>query len=364
MQQDTVESAAVAVPEAGQVGLYRPGGAGGGSVLTRVPAGAVEAAVADARSPVPALVHRSVALSVARGSEKTARLRLERLARVVLAAGVTDDPAVAWSTDWSMVPVEVYEALDRSIRGAWDAASTRNAMRDAPRAVIRACRDAGLMSHDAATVALSALRPEKQGRDEEKQSRGHVPAEAVAAVFEQLAADSGVTARRDAAMIALLVGAGLRRGEVVGVTVDDLDSAGETLVVTGKGGTVRTVPLAPGVRRAVSDWLEVRGREPGPLLTPMSKEVPRVAVLDRPLHTATVAQVVESRFGDAGVAPHDLRRTFVGDLLDAGADLSVVSKLVGHTSPATTAGYDRRGVAARRRAVDKLEVPFVSADEG
>lgn len=354
MQQEAVTG--------GQLEAHRPDAGSGVPVTMRVPAGQVLDAVADARSPVPVGVHRSVALSVARGSEKTAKLRLERLARVVLAAGVTDDPAVAWSTDWSMVPVEVYEALDRSIRGAWDAASTRNAMRDAPRAVIRACRDAGLMTHDAASVALSALRPEKQGRDEEKQSRGHVSSEEVAAVFERLAADPGVTARRDAAMIALLVGAGLRRGEVVSLELGDLDSAGETLVVTGKGGAVRTVPLAPGVRRAVADWLEVRGREPGPLLTPMSKEVPRVAVLDRALHTATVAQVVTTRFGDE-VAPHDLRRTFVGDLLDAGADLSVVSSLVGHTNPATTAGYDRRGVAARRVAVEKLGVPYVRAGE-
>ena len=302
-----------------------------------------------------------MALSVARGSEKTARLRLERLARVAMSTGRVDDPAMVWATDWTRLPVEGYEQLDRSIAATWGTASTRNAMRDSVRAVVRECRDAGLMTYDEATRALSALRPEKLGRDTEKQARGHLSATQVKEVFEALAADKSPTARRDAALIALLVGAGLRREEAVTLELSDLDATHETLVVTGKGGVVRDVPLAPGVRRAVSAWLEARGDDPGPLLTPMSKEVPRVAVLDRAMSVNAVAAVVKRRFAGDGeaVRPHDLRRTFVGDLLDAGADLSSVSKIVGHSSPATTAGYDRRGVAARRAAVEKLSVPFV-----
>ena len=288
---------------------------------------------------------------------------LERLARVVMASGAADDAAAVWSTDWTKLPTEAYEELNRGIGQTWSAPSTRNAMRDSVRAVIRGCRDAGLMSHDDATVALNALHPEKLGRDAEKQARGHLDAETVKEAFEGLAADPSPTARRDAALIALLVGAGLRREEAVTLDLGDLDAAHETLVVTGKGGVVRSVPLAPGVRRAVQAWLEVRGDGPGPLLTPMSKTVPRVAVVDpgHRLSVNAVAAAVKRRFGgqDQGVRPHDLRRTFVGDLLDAGADLSAVSKIVGHVNPATTAGYDRRGLAAQRAAVEKLSVPFV-----
>lgn len=80
------------------------------------------------------------------------------------------------------------------------------------------------------------------------------------------------------------------------------------------------------------------------------------------LSTNAVAQAVARRFSE-GVAPHDLRRTFVGDLLDTGADLSTVSKVVGHANPATTTGYDRRGRSDRRRAVERLEVPFEDVEE-
>lgn len=93
------------------------------------------------------------------------------------------------------------------------------------------------------------------------------------------------------------------------------------------------------------------GDVPGPVLAPLIKTRPREPIIGRRLSTDTVAQVVARRFGPS-VEPHDLRRAFTGDLLDSGADLSTVAKVLGHTSTQTTAGYDRRA------AVEKLHVPF------
>lgn len=132
-------------------------------------------------------------------------------------------------------------------------------------------------------------------------------------------------------------------------------------MVHGKGGVVRTVQLAPGVRRALRAWIAVRGDEAGPLITPITCKLQIQADVAKRMATNTVAQAVTRRFGD-DVKPHDLRRTFTGNLLESGADLSVVSKVLGHVSPATTAGYDRRGQVARLAAVEKLHVPLEDFD--
>jgi integrase len=73
-----------------------------------------------------------------------------------------------------------------------------------------------------------------------------------------------------------------------------------------------------------------------------------------------VLMIVRKRALEAGVtsfSPHDFRRTFCSDLLDAGIDIVTVAKLVGHSSPVTTAKYDRRGEETKRMAVERLEIP-------
>jgi integrase len=74
----------------------------------------------------------------------------------------------------------------------------------------------------------------------------------------------------------------------------------------------------------------------------------------------TIRDVLAERSKHAAVrdaTPHDSRRTVIGDLLDLGVDVVLVSQPVGHADPKQTGGYDRRPQRAQRDAVDRLHLP-------
>ena len=325
----------------------------------RVPVALIDAAIGDAARSRPKWVDPTVVRMLATGSARTRRLRLDRLARVVMASDPRMiDASDVWRMDWTRLDIDAAEQLNRAINDTWHSASTRNAHRDAVRAVIKAGWERGTVDADSRDCLLSAVKPERVPDDAGKASRGHLDDSRVAAAFAEMSADPSVTARRDAAAIALLVGCGLRRSELADLNLEHLSASREMLVVAGKGGKVRDVPLPAGVRRAVDEWLAARGEQPGPLLSAIAPTKDR-APTGRRLSTNTVRQIVQHRTG-TDVAPHDLRRTAAVNLLDAGVDLAVVARILGHTNTATTARYDRRGIRASVAAMDKVNVPFVN----
>jgi len=104
----------------------------------------------------------------------------------------------------------------------------------------------------------------------------------------------------------------------------------------------------------------VRGSDEGPLFCPVSQtgHITYRQMIGHAFHKKICAK----RARQAGVkpfTPHDLRRTFIGDLLDAGADISIVQRLAGHANVTTTTRYDRRPEAAKRRAAELLHLPYV-----
>jgi site-specific recombinase XerD len=169
--------------------------------------------------------------------------------------------------------------------------------------------------------------------------------------------DPGPGGVRDVAVLALLYGCGLRRAEAAGLQLEDVDLENGVVTVHGKGRKDRTTHAPPGARHALSRWVETRGPDPGPLLCPVDK-AGRLTI--RPITAQALYLALQKRAHEAGIpafSPHDLRRTFVSDLLDAGADLAVVQKLAGHADPGTTARYDRRGEAAKAKAAGMLVFP-------
>jgi len=165
---------------------------------------------------------------------------------------------------------------------------------------------------------------------------------------------------RDAAMLGLLFGCGLRRSEAVSLELADYDD-GALRVRAGKGRKERFVYAANGARAAIEAWIARRGSWHGALLAPVLKGG---HVQRRPLTAQAVMlrlRALAERAKVRRLSPHDLRRAFVGELLEAGADMSMVQKLAGHADPATTARYDRRPEDAKRRAAGLLHVPYVAA---
>ncbi len=141
--------------------------------------------------------------------------------------------------------------------------------------------------------------------------------------------------------------------------VSDYDPETGALIVRGKGNKERTGYIDDGAAEAMAAWLVVRGDDPGPLFCPITQTG---QVVIRSMTDQAVYAILRSRAKKAKVrsfSPHDLRRSCVSDLLDAGVDIAVVQRFVGHANVTTTARYDRRGEHAKKRAAKSLHVPFV-----
>lgn len=172
------------------------------------------------------------------------------------------------------------------------------------------------------------------------------------------ACKKGATAKRDSALMAVLYTCGLRRAEAVGLNFEDWDPDNQSLKIRGKGNKERLAFLTNGALRAMQDWITQRGNAEGALFLPISKGG---QMQSRRLSTQAIYKMLARRGNQAGISsfsPHDLRRTFISHLLDAGADISVISKLAGHADVSTTARYDRRSDEAKRKAVELLHLPY------
>ena len=154
---------------------------------------------------------------------------------------------------------------------------------------------------------------------------------------------------RDAAIIAVLLDTGARVEECARLDVEDFAITARTGEVRlhGKGDEVRYAPLARRARDLLSEWLDVRGRHPGPIWTGQRG----------PLTISGVTQVVLAAGEDAGIPglrPHRARHTFATRLRQGGADPAQVQALLGHASIDTAARYFRAGSAENAEVVERV----------
>lgn len=164
---------------------------------------------------------------------------------------------------------------------------------------------------------------------------------------------------RDGAIIALMYGAGLRRASIASLQVSNLDLADGWIRLIVKGNKEHKIPLPHGTVTAIQDWLESRGLHDGFVFHQILKNG-RI-LKNKGMSSQAIYKVMQRRATLGGIAktsPHDMRRTYITNVLEKTGDLSVAQDLAGHSNPATTKLYDRRGEKVRRDAVDLLYVPY------
>jgi site-specific recombinase XerD len=158
---------------------------------------------------------------------------------------------------------------------------------------------------------------------------------------------------RDAAMLAVLYGCGLRRAELVALDVADYSDG--VLTIHGKGNRLRLAHLVNEAREFFEDWLKFRESD-----QPIFVSINKAGKLgNTPLTTQSVYRILNRRASQAGIdalSPHDVRRSTATHLLERGVDLAVVQRMLGHKQLATTVIYDKRGEKAKREAAGVLSI--------
>jgi len=156
---------------------------------------------------------------------------------------------------------------------------------------------------------------------------------------------------RDTAVLTVMLYTGVRRNELLALTLDDLDLAGGTVrIASGKGGKSRVLPLLPPACTAVADWLELRPA--------CEHERVFTSKWGAPLSKNGLASLLKRALGASGITKsgvtlHSLRHTFACLMLQSGCDLYSLQRMLGHSRLDTTAGYlhataeDLRAAAAK-----------------
>jgi site-specific recombinase XerD len=244
--------------------------------------------------------------------------------------------------------------------------ATANKYRAALRGILGECFQLGLINGDEYHRAIKI--PTFRGKSPAKGRQ--IEMSEIEALLQVCAQDPAPLGRRDQAIITVLYATGVRRSELSALNVEDYSAGATKRTLTvrhGKGNVTRNVYVVGGAIEALERWIAVRNEAIG--LEPGSPHPLFVAILKgghitkRRLNPGGVRDALVARVRAAStnpLAPHDFRRTFVSDLLEAGEDLSIVQQMAGHADISTTAKYDQRGEKAKEKAASKLRVPTIT----
>jgi integrase/recombinase XerC len=238
----------------------------------------------------------------------------------ILSAG--QGPANAWGLAWRN---------EMAGRGLTPATIARRLA--ALRSVVKLARTVGRVSWG---LDVAAPKPE---RYRDTRGPGHEGWLAMLAAAER--AGDAPKARRDRAIVRLLHDRGLRRGEVVGLDLADLDLADGSVNVVGKGRTqAERLTIGDGTARALAEWVAARGEAPGPLFVRLDPGRDLGGRLTGKSVRLIVAAIGKAAGLDRVPRPHGLRHQAITRALDLGRDLRDVARFSRHRDVRTLMIYD------------------------
>ena len=289
------------------------------------------------------LDHLTVERGMSRHTVAAYRRDLHRYADYLAELGISD-PSQVSSAMIGNYAARLREGIAAPDGDGWIEAPLANA------SVARAVIAVRSLHRFAAAEGLTAEDPARSVRPPKPPRRlpKALSLEQVQAMLAVPATDTEV-GLRDAALLELLYGTGIRISEAVTLDVDEVDRLARTpadepapgLRVLGKGDKERIVPVGSYARKALDAYL-VRGR---PMLVAAGQGTPALFVntrgdrLSRQSAWAVLRSVAEKAGITAEVSPHTLRHSYATHLLDGGADIRVVQELLGHASVTTTQIY-------------------------
>jgi len=289
------------------------------------------------------LDHLAIERGVAANTLSSYRRDLRRYSEYLLARGIEDLAAVGEH--------DVTDFLVALRRGAPDTGVPALSAVSAGRALVavRGLHRFAVAEGLTPTDVANGVKPPTPGRRLPKS----LTVDEVSALLAGAGGDSeadGPLTLRNRALLELLYSTGSRISEAVGLDIDDVDMRDRSVLLRGKGGKQRLVPVGRPAVAALDAYL-VRGR---PGLAGRGRGTPAVFLNARGgrLSRQSAWQVLQDAAERAGitakVSPHTLRHSFATHLLDGGADVRVVQELLGHASVTTTQIYTLVTVNALR----------------
>lgn len=275
------------------------------------------------------LSHLSVERGLADNTIRSYRRDLRRYLDFLAGAVITDPGAVTENDISAFLGSLRTGDLEHTALGTASAARTIVSVRGLHRFMLRE----QLVTADV-TAAVKPPRPAAR-------LPKALPLEDIEAILEAAGAPGTNLASRDRALLELLYGTGSRISEAVGLDLDDLDLEDSTVLLRGKGGKQRIVPIGSYARASLVDYLtasratlvSARVNSPAVFLNARGGRLSRQSAW-------TVLTKAAQRAGvTSDVSPHTLRHSFATHLLDGGADVRVVQELLGHASVTTTQIY-------------------------